>query len=361
MLNLDDVKQMLTHAGDNILSLYLHVDNAVQGNQASTPAWQSWLRHAVQETAKSLPENAQAVWEETMGDVRTFLDNYSPSSKSLALFTGPEFDEIQIYELSVPVENQIAFGAPQLGPLLWVIDEYEPYLVVLVDQEEARFFTTSLGSVGFDEVVERSEDKEWRNENIPFDAGSGAEGVIKHGGDGKDSFEKRMEEQREHLYRDVVAHIEKLMQRHNAQRLILGGAEQSAHAVLNTLPDKLKPSVVGVLPIPIRTNTQQIFEQVLAPAQEFERQKEMELVTQVIDFARSGGRGALGRKAVLDAMEMQRVELLVMAWPAADPAFASDLALRVLTMNSEIELVHGEAADLLRNEDGLAARLYYAL
>jgi len=115
------------------------------------------------------------------------------------------------------------------------------------------------------------------------------------------------------------------------------------------------------LPIPLRSTTQQIFEQALSAAQEFERHNELELVNQVIDFARSGGRGALGRKSVLEAMEMQRVELLIMSWPAADTGLATDLALRALSLNSGIELVHGDAADVLNTEDGIAARLYYAL
>jgi hypothetical protein len=362
MLNLDDVKQMLTQVGENTLSLYLNVDNAAQENQATNPAWQTWLNNSFDEVEQRLAQEDRSIWREIVADVQRYLDKYTPNSKSLVLFAGRGLDGIRAYELSLPMENRIAFGAPEVGPLLWVIDEYEPYLVVLVDQEEARFFTSTLGSIGFQESVERSEDvSEWREKTIMSNPGPGVDHGAVHGGSGRDDFEKRMDEQRVHLYRDVATHIEKLMQQHSARRLILGGAEQSAHAVLNILPEKLKSSVVGVLPIPLRSTSQQIFDQALSAAEEFERQNELELVSQVIDFARSGGRGVLGREGVLQAMEMQRVELLILAWPAADTELASDLALRALSLNSGIELVHGAAAEQLNGEDGVAARLYYVL
>jgi hypothetical protein len=362
MLNLDEVKQMLTQAGENTLSLYLNVNNAAQENQAANPGWQTWLNNSLDEMGQSFPKDARPMWKKIVADVQQYIDGYTPSGKSLVLFAGQELDGVRAYELALPFDNQIAFGLPQVGPLLWALDEYEPYLVVLVDQEEARFFTSTLGNVGFQESVERSEDvSEWREKTIMSNPGPGVDHGAVHGGSGRDDFEKRLDEQRVHLYRDVAAHIEHLMQQHNARRLILGGAEQSAHAVLNILPEKLKSAVVGVLPIPLRSTTQQIFEQALSAAQEFERQNELQLVNQVIDSARSGGRGALGRKSVLQAMEMQRVELLIMSWPAADTSLATDLALRALSLNSGIELVHGDAADLLNTEDGIAARLYYAL
>lgn len=363
MFNLEDVKQMLTQADENTLSVYLNVNNAAQENQASPPAWQTWLRNALNDTGKGVSKAQRQSWEALVEQVQQYLEGYTPSSKSLILFSGAGWDAVQAYELNLPVENQISYGAPNVAPLLWIIDEYEPYLVVLVDQEEARFFTSNLGSIGFDESVERSEDvSEWREKTIMSNPGPGVDHGAVHGGSGRDDFEKRMDEQRIRLYRDAAAHIEKLMQQHGAQRVIFGGAEQSAHAVVHLLPDKLKSAVVGILPIPVRNSTAQIFEQVLPAAQEFERQRELEMVTQVIDFARAGGRGALGRKDVLLAMDMQRVERLVMSWPPADNDLATELALRALSLNSGIELVHGEAGEILTDQaEGIAARLYYAI
>src|SRR3954470_12674343 len=145
MLNLDEVKQMLTQAGENTLSLYLNVNNAAQENQAANPGWQTWLNNSLDEMGQSFPKDARPMWKKIVADVQRYIDGYTPNGKSLVLFAGQELDGVRAYELALPFDNQIAFGLPQVGPLLWALDEYEPYLVVLVDQEEARFFTSTLG------------------------------------------------------------------------------------------------------------------------------------------------------------------------------------------------------------------------
>ena len=58
---------------------------------------------------------------------------------------------------------------------------------------------------------------------------------------------------------------------------------------------------------------------------------------------------------------MQRVELLVMPYPMDDADLAAELPLHTFASGGSVELVHGEAADRLNQEGGLAARLYYAL
>jgi len=87
----------------------------------------------------------------------------------------------------------------------------------------------------------------------------------------------------------------------------------------------------------------------------------MDLVQQVIDFAKAGGRGALGRKDVDMALTMQRVETLILPWPTDDEKKATEYSARAFESGGRVELVHGAAADRLRQEGGIAARLYYTL
>jgi peptide subunit release factor 1 (eRF1) len=137
--------------------------------------------------------------------------------------------------------------------------------------------------------------------------------------------------------------------------------EESTHAVKNFMPETLAQRVVALLPASLRANPQEITEIAQSRALEYEREQELELVNQVIDFARSGGRGVLGPKAVMEALDMQRVDLLIMPWPMDDPYLAAELPLRAFASGGNVELVHGEAADRLKQEGGLAARLYYSM
>jgi hypothetical protein len=288
--------------------------------------------------------------------VESYFADYQPSSKSLALFTGPDYQ--QVYELPIPVENQAAFGHPPVAPLLWLMDEYEPYLVVMADHEKARFLTAYLGAPGFEETMTMELDThDWRRKTGALPSTSSGGGLGR--GSSEDQYEGRVEEHVHRFYRDVVEQIKALVEKQGIRRVVLGGSEQSAHIVRDLLPEQVAKAVVDVLPIPMRCNVQEIMERVQPRALEYERAEELAMVDQVIDLAKGGGRGALGREAVMQALEQQRVELLLAPWPLDDAL--KDLPARVFASGGSIELVHGEAAERLKAEGGLGARLYYAL
>lgn len=360
LIDLDEVKSVIAHDDEKTLTLYLNVDNATPENQANPPAWRIWVKNVLRDLLARLDDGQARAWPFIRDWVQNYLEHYQPTSKGLLIFAGSSFQHA--YELPVPFENTVAFGKPNVGPLLWALDEFEPYLVALVDQEKARFFTSYLGSTDFQQGMEIDLDEyDFAQKTLMPSASAvtGGHGITQ--GSNREAFEDMVSEHRARFYREVIEAIEKLMQRHHIRRLILGGSEEAAHAVKNLMPDKLKEQVVNVVNVPMRYTTQQIFEHVQPYALNYERDLEMDLVNQVIDFAKARGRGALGRKAVEEAMEMQRVELLILPWPTDDAEFANELAFRALQLNSEIELVHGAAAARLNQEGGLAARLYYAL
>jgi hypothetical protein len=353
MIQLNDVKHLLEQSDDRTLTLYLTVDPAARENQATTPAWRIWLKDALKMIEDR--QNGDANWPAIRARVEAYFADYQPNSKSLALFTGPDFQ--QVYELPIPVENEVAFGRPPVAPLLWVMDEYQVYLIVMVDQQRAYFYTAYLGEVGFQRDMSLELDTDdWRRKT-----GSQPSTATPSLGRGssEDDFVDRVEENVRRFYRDVVEQIKTFVETQGIQRLVLGGSEQSAHVVRDLLPEALSKMVVDVLPIPMRCNVQEIMERVQPRALEYERADELALVDQVMNLAKAGGRGALGREAVMQALEQQRVELLLAPWPLDDAL--KDLPARVFASGGSIELVHGEAAERLNAEGGLGARLYYAL
>jgi hypothetical protein len=355
MLNVNEIKELVSAAEGQVMSLYLDVDTSKQENQGANPAWRTWLKN----TLRELPEAQDPMWKDMLARMESRFAIYEVKhNRSLAVISGPNEEE-HLYELPFPMENQIAFGKPLVLPLLWAIDEYEMYIVALVDKEEARLFTAYLGQVGFQDSVEVEESIMDKGDKPIRVAPQTGEYVTR--GSVRDQFQDRDEEHIARMYRETVDRIQRLMDKHGARRIVLGGNEQAAHGVRNQMPERMTQAVVGILPIPIRKSPPEIFEQILEQAQEFERKEEIELVNQVIDFAKAGGRGALGEKAVTEALDMQRVELLILPWPMDNTQMAMDLPFRVFASGGNIELVHGEAADRLNQEGGLAARLYYAL
>lgn len=361
MLGIHDVKALLSQTNERTLTLFVDVDNATRENQASVPAWAIWIRNQLDAFGQQFTGKDRAGWDTIRDRVATFTKSYTPSDKTLVIFANE--DDLTSYELPMKLdENQLSFGRPQVGHLLWMIDEYEPYLLVLVDQEKARFFVTYLGSVGFQGGLDIDvEQYDFVERTIMSNPGPGIDNGAVHGGSGVDDHEKMLDEHRNRFYRQIAERVGELQKQHQTDRIIIGGSEQAAHAVKNVLHEALQKLVIGVVGIPLYETPEQILQRVQPMALEYERKQEFELVSQVIDFTKARGRGALGRAAVTEALEMQRVETLILMWPSANEEQDNELAFRALQLNSNVELVHGEAADLLHSEGDVAARLYYTL
>ncbi len=361
MIDLAGIKEMVAQTDEHTLTLYLNVDNTTPENQAQTPAWRIYAKNKLFEF-ENAAKNQTDAWNDIRSRVNAFFEQYTPSSKGLALFAWN--GALQTTELPFAVENQASFGNPQIAPLLWVLDEFEPYLIVLVDQEKARFFVAQLGSVGFREGVEvdlEGYDFVERTTAAVATQGQSGSGAV-HGGSGRDDHEAMLDEHRARMYRQVATGIENYVNQRQIRRFFLGGSEQSAHAVKKLLPSKLQDMVIATLPVPLRLNQQEILDAVQPKAIDHERKEEMRIVQEVIDFAKAGGRGALGMKQVMDALTMQRVELLILPWSDVDAEGARpDLPLRAFASGGNVEMVHGDAAALLMREGGVAARLYYSL
>lgn len=358
MVKLNDVKRLWAESDDQTLSLYLDVNPGLQENQATNPAWRTFLKQALRE-AQNGAKPAES-WKRIEARVNAFFDNYRVASRGLAAFFSPQGE--QIYELPVTVGARWSFGKPLLVPLLWLIDEYEPYLIVMVDKESAELVTAYLGTSSVQGKLENDMySYDFGQKTLMPSASAVAGGHMLTQGSNREAYEDMINEHIARFHREVVSEIETFARQHPRIRVVLGGEEHAAHAVRNLMPDRFDGVLVGVLSLPMRLSSAEILQNVLSAATEFERRQEMKLITDVIDLARSGGRGALGRNAVQQALEMQQVEMLILPYPLDDEETATAASARAFESGGSVELVHGAAADRLRDAGGVAARLYYAL
>ncbi len=122
MINLRDIKKQLS--ADETLSLYLNVDSALHENQAENPLWRKALKRALFRIEHNLPDAEREVWAAARDRAVDFLDNFTPRSKGLVLFTTPYTDHV--YELPYRVETHAQFGQPWFEPLRQM-EAYEPH------------------------------------------------------------------------------------------------------------------------------------------------------------------------------------------------------------------------------------------
>lgn len=362
MFTLEDVQTLLHEAGDQTLSITLEVNPALPENQATTPAWRIWLKNALKDIEKNRSADQTATWNDLRRRVDAYFQLYIPQGRGLALYLGPDGFQRE-YELSLPFQNRAVFGPPVVAPLIWALDEYEHYLVVRVDSEKAQFLEAYLGGAGTEESIRLDLDSsDWREHVImpPTSVTSFSAGTVQ--GSLRDRFQDRVDEHIERFHREVASRAQKLADRYGAERIILGGTEEAAHAVRALLPDTLRQRVIAILPIPLRAAPHEVLEQALPAALDYERQYELNLVNEIIGLAKSAsGRGALGREQVMRALEQRRVDTVVVPWPLEDEELRNQLPLQAFAGGSDIEMVRGDAATKLQAEGGMAARLYYSL
>jgi hypothetical protein len=356
MLDNNTIRNIVDEAPETVLSLYLHVSPGHQPNQHNPAAWQIFAKNTLRDIESSMADNPD--WSDIRQRTETFLEGYQPTAKSLVLFVGSDGWQ-RNYDVPIAIENHFAFGAPDIVHLLWAIDEYERYLVVLVDSEQAVFHNAYLGRDRQSETMTIDFYEYDFGEYNHIHASRPTGGLAQ--GSGHDNFEDMKSEHVRRFHNEVATRIREIMQKGKQERIILGGNEQAAHEVKSLLHDTVKAQVGAIVSIPIQSETHAIADAISETANNLERDYELDLVNSVIDLAKSGGRGALGYDDIRRAFEMQQVELLILPYPMDDIELATELTLQALNLNSDIELVHGSAAIRLQEEGGLAARLYYVI
>jgi hypothetical protein len=354
MLNLKAVKGLLTQADVNTLSLYLDVDPSQPDNQTTPTGWRIWLKNTLKQIENDLNKEQRAIWHGLRARAETALQDYRPASKGLALFFGAGFEET--YPLPVVVENRAQFGPPLVTPLIWVLDEYKPYLVILIDHEKAHFITAYLGSPAQQETLHFELDtSDWHLKTLR----SASNAVAKlTQGNARDEYNQRVDQYLERFYQEAAARAAELARSAGVQRIVIGGNEQAAHAVQRHLAPGTAGQVIGVAPLSLHENAHEMLQHILPLAAAFERQQETVLVAEVINLAKAGGKAALGRENVLAALGQNRAELIIAPWPTDDEVM-TQIGLQAIQAGCQIELVRGAAAEHLRAQGGLAARLRY--
>lgn len=341
-----------------VLTLVLRVDAGYQPNQNTPPAWRIYLKDALSEIERTLLPTQAAAWRAIHNRLDAIMQRYEPSGKTLVLFINA--DSEQRYDLPIALDHQHQFGPPMLVPLLWAVDEHERYLITLVDREEARFISTFLGQAAeVDELTLDIDEYDFREKNYVNNQGSGG----RAGGDGssRDHYDDMIAAHEHRFYKQVAGQIADHLRQLGAHRIIMGGNTQSAHAVQAALPETLQGQVVDIVQMPMQTPAHEVSHHIQEAAVAYERAQEEALVEAVINLARADGRGALGREAVAQALTMRQVEVLVIARTQDEREQNEFLSLKTLEQGGTVEIVHGTAAELLRQHGGVAARLRYTL
>jgi peptide subunit release factor 1 (eRF1) len=279
-----------------VVSLYLDVD----GRRFVRPKdYEVHLDHLLKEAAGRgnghAPQPADLARIET--HVKGGLDR--SHTRGLAIFSCTAQDLWEVFELPVPVRNQLVVNAkPHVRQLETVVDEYERFGVLLADRQRARVFVFELG-----ELVDKSElfDQLPRHE------------------DDKGDFDR--DHVRDHVKDAAHRHLKRsadvafqVFQEQGLDHLIVGAPEDIESELQGVLHPYLRDRIAARLNVPVNASDATIKAAAFEVEEQVERAKKAALVERLRTAANAkGGNGVVGLESVLKALSERRVDTLVVS------------------------------------------------
>jgi peptide chain release factor subunit 1 len=382
------VSDLLNSPRLDVLSIALDVDPTKPENQAEPPAYRIRLRNELRALLDKLPKDERKRVKDVVERVEAFLDQERPQGRGLTIFAADDLWRVHV--LPVPLRNQVHYGRPDVLPLLWAADEYEPYAVLAVNRERALLLIAYLGGT----VVAKADELELDTSHWRFKSGrpptfTKAMGTGASRGTERDTFEARVQDHLRRLWSGAAEAADRWLQEARVDRLIIAGPEEAASAVRNLLPPTARTKLVAVVPVPGEADPDEIHRLTMRVALDEEHRRERALVEDLLARAPAGAGTVVGLGPTLDALAREQVITLVVdrdvdaqvhrcarcGFVTADPrpscpvcggpqertGLTQVLPLLARQNGARVETVSGEAAAQLRAHGGIGAILRYTV
>ena len=279
-----------------VVSLYLDVD----GRRFVRPKdYEVHLDHLLKEAAGYTNGHRPSPMD--LERIESFVKGGIDRSRTrgLAIFSCAKQDLWRVFELPVPVRNQLIVNAtPHVRQLETVVDEYERFGVLLADKQRARMFVFELGELVdkselFDQLPRHEDDKgDWDKDHVRDHSAAAAHRHLKRAG-------------------EVAFHV---LQEQGFDHLIVGAPEEIANELAKTMHPYLRERVAARLAVPVNASDATIRAAALQVEEQVEKRKKAAMVQRLRDAsAQPGGLGVVGLDKVLAALAERRVETLLVS------------------------------------------------
>jgi peptide chain release factor subunit 1 len=286
-----------------VLSVFLNLDPS----QFDTPAARSSAITSIlteaahrAEQAEGLDHDEREALKSDVERVRKTLqasDIAQNGTRAVAVYACQPADLLEVVRLRRPVDSAVVLDrAPHVEPL--VADaEAERWCVVLANRRNARFF---VGDGGGLEETDRVEDDVHSQHD--------------QGGWSQSRYQRGVEKEKDdHLVHVADVAFEKY-QRPGFDRLLIGAPDELVNELKAKLHPYLRERIVGRIRLDVENSG---IEDVRAAAEtaieDWTSRCERDALDRLAEGVGRGGRGAAGLAAVLEALNEQRVEILLVA------------------------------------------------
>ncbi|MGH6878897.1 MAG: VLRF1 family aeRF1-type release factor [Rhizomicrobium sp.] len=221
-----------------VLTAYLDTTPANPRNQSRKgPA--TWVRSEARTLTAAWDPVALRECREQADRLSAFLlEKRAKGSRSLAAFVGP--NAWRLLPLDVGVDEELYWGEPAMGQLLWLLDEHQPCGVVVVNRAGAKFYRYRMGEINIDpEHPMQLDTFAWRERSLVMGVGGEHE-----------RFERRLQAQYQRFYEGIAAECVRWSQDERLTPLALLGTSDAIEQVRAALPAAFAAHVVSDAVLP---------------------------------------------------------------------------------------------------------------
>lgn len=355
--------------------LSVHLDTSPERTLGQ--AYATWLKEALRQLRDELGDVGRVEHERferaASAAERFVADQVAPEPAGLAVYA----DGTGEFELAVPLPmsplNLVIWqDYPAIEPLVEALDEQERVAVLLIDKERTRFFTVFLGQI---------EERTIFADDVPGKQATG---------DWFGLSQKRYERHHDdmvlrHIKRTTRAMVDELRKR-PFDRLFVSGSPEAVSVLTHHLPRPLQDRFAGTFELEMFASDADVLEAALKEAEKAERNAELDAVRDILD-ASTAQNASVGLDATLAVLHDARVHRLLVArdldvaggecpacgrltlqtgsCPACGAALNPISSIReravasALAQGARVDIVAGDAADLLMSNGGMAAWTRY--
>jgi peptide subunit release factor 1 (eRF1) len=332
------------------------------------------MANSFQDTFRDSPELDNLT--KAVRHISEFVSVYQPRARSLVVFFDQSDDFLWHTELDVSLPDEMRWNHQAfLEPLARAFDELEKYGVVLVDRNNMRLFTVSLGTI---------------EERIHKHFGSARVRHIKTAGTDHMGSSSRIQRQAdEHVrsnLRQVIEQVDSMVRAEKINWLVFGGTPEITSELKDFFPKRLALRVIGTINIRMNAPLSEVLAATERVALEHEKSTEVQKVNEVLTAAAKHEKAVVGLGHTLKELNSDRVWELIYAEDFSAPGYECgkcaalfslqhrtclycDGAIsqipnvvesavgRALRQGAKIEFVTGEAAASLSAAGGIGAFL----
>lgn len=277
---------------------------------------------------RTIGNEAQARLAEALARIDAFItEDLRADSRGVASFArGGDHPFFLGLQFQVPMPNWITVGStPNIYHLVEMKDTYHRCVVMVCRRENIRIFEINLGSVTARLLKERPELRR------------------RVAGWTKEHYQAHLYERTFSFLTDAIAVLHERMAAGGYKHLILFGSPGSRDRVRAALPQELLDRVVDSVPKPESETEPDIVKAAMLSFFQAEQFESLSMVELLVDELRQGGLAIAGGEASREALEQERVDVLVLA-AEYDPTTKAELVQATERCGCKIEIVHGSDA-----------------